>query len=355
MSNSSGDKDGQVFHATESQKRNAFEWLRDLALSGAHGSWTAGVLLREIVELKAARSSYTPVWIPVSDEHKTGGRPRLVMWSGAAETALPRAAVWFSRRTFQNEEFGEGWTCYYTGVPLTDKIDRILALPEYALTEPSTVEPCVNGNDHSNGNCKPCGYLKPLAEIIPDAPSEGPTPETEAHLEHLNLPNGTKVGIPTITTDLLRKLERQRDTAVAHANGLTDLIRRMEAKEPRKYVTDGKDVWPVDAPRSAIAPVDGVKMEFTDMPSKGEFLPFEIRGGAPGPSTLYIKAGPARALTPSENAAISSTGRRSGPADRRANEPITPNTPYRRMNSGRRPGDVERRQAAISAIAPVST
>ena len=36
-----------------------------------------------------------------------------------------------------------------------------------------------------------------------------PVAEVEAHLSHLNLPNGHKIGIPTQTTDLLHSLARQ--------------------------------------------------------------------------------------------------------------------------------------------------
>jgi hypothetical protein len=35
------------------------------------------------------------------------------------------------------------------------------------------------------------------------------TPRTDAHLRHLNLPDGYKVGLPTETVDLLRQLERE--------------------------------------------------------------------------------------------------------------------------------------------------
>jgi hypothetical protein len=40
--------------------------------------------------------------------------------------------------------------------------------------------------------------------------------------------------------------------------------------------------------------------------------------------------------------------RRSGPVDRRANDPLAPNAPYRRMAAGRRAGDAERRTALLS-------
>jgi hypothetical protein len=42
---------------------------------------------------------------------------------------------------------------------------------------------------------------------------ESETPETDAHLSHLNLPDGNKVGIPIETVALLKKLERRLSLA----------------------------------------------------------------------------------------------------------------------------------------------
>jgi hypothetical protein len=44
----------------------------------------------------------------------------------------------------------------------------------------------------------------------------------------------------------------------------------------------------------------------------------------------------------------SATERRHGPVDRRQNDPLAPNAPYRRMSAGRRSGDAERREAMLA-------
>ena len=62
---------------------------------------------------------------PVSHRHKDGN-PWLVLWGGAGLNTPPRPAVWRTIREFQNDDFGQGWVCYYTGTPLTDKIDRVV-------------------------------------------------------------------------------------------------------------------------------------------------------------------------------------------------------------------------------------
>jgi hypothetical protein len=51
---------------------------------------------------------------------------------------------------------------------------------------------------------------------------------------------------------------------------------------------------------------------------------------------------------PCPGCAPSATERRTGPVDRRQNDPDAPNAPYRRMNAGRRAGDEERRKARLA-------
>jgi hypothetical protein len=62
----------------------------------------------------------------------------------------------------------------------------------------------------------------------PAAP-ESETPETDAHLSHLNLPDGNKVGIPIETVALLKSLERRLSLAQAEIKGymrVVDELRR---------------------------------------------------------------------------------------------------------------------------------
>ena len=72
-------------------------------------------------------------WIPVQDAHKReDGTAWLVTWEGSKGAATCRPAVWRDGRHFQNDDFGPGWVCYFTGIPLTDKISHVLPMPPRA-------------------------------------------------------------------------------------------------------------------------------------------------------------------------------------------------------------------------------
>ncbi len=69
-----------------------------------------------------------------------------------------------------------------------------------------------------------------------------PTPRTDAHLAHLNLPDGRKVGIPNETLDLLRQLERElAEERDHHTQTVQSQDDRMLA-EPRSSTAPTADV-----------------------------------------------------------------------------------------------------------------
>lgn len=72
-------------------------------------------------------------WIPVQEAHKNG-EAWLVSWAGGKGPATARPAVWREKRTWQNDDFGPGWVCYFTGTPLTDKISHVLPMPPRPTT-----------------------------------------------------------------------------------------------------------------------------------------------------------------------------------------------------------------------------
>ncbi len=69
-----------------------------------------------------------------------------------------------------------------------------------------------------------------------------PTPRTDAHLAHLNLPDGRKVGIPNETLDLLRQFERElAEERDHHTQTVQSQDDRMLA-EPRSSTAPTADV-----------------------------------------------------------------------------------------------------------------
>lgn len=215
-----GDKDGQVFHATESQKRNAFEWLRDLALSGAHGSWTAGVLLREIVELKAARSSCPPLSVRMIEARESNGNTNYAVFLGRPSDGLLDCHQVYSDTIKGRAEYERDRLKHFLGQgPEPDILAYATDAPR-PESAPSTLL-MSHVNDPSNFN---------------------PTDEFDG------LQFGTQEDAKKAAF-LFNRILSERDTAVSHANGLTDLIRRMEAKhereltEEKRKLLSGEEIW----------------------------------------------------------------------------------------------------------------
>ncbi len=48
--------------------------------------------------------------------------PVILTWAQASGRVEFRVGVWHTARKFNGEEFGPGFTCYWSGAPLTDKM-----------------------------------------------------------------------------------------------------------------------------------------------------------------------------------------------------------------------------------------
>ena len=85
-------------------------------------------LKEEITHLKAA---LTP--IPVVGGQEPEG-PVFVTWDKTTSKAKWRVAVYQKgRRLFGDDDYDLGWLCYWTGTPLTDRINYWLPIPEMGV------------------------------------------------------------------------------------------------------------------------------------------------------------------------------------------------------------------------------
>lgn len=78
------------------------------------------------------------------------------------------------------------------------------------------------------------------------------TPRTDAHLAHLNLPDGRKIGLPDATVEFMFQLERSNAellTALEDMTALAERAMRQANRDGAEYEIDEE----LSAPRAAIA------------------------------------------------------------------------------------------------------
>lgn len=99
------------------------------------------------------------------------------------------------------------YTGRYAAITAGQKIDSIAEeirrAPTSEIAPPFYCDSDTIGQGRCVEQCKACADTAPLSAVA------GNTPRTDAHLSHLNLPDGRKVGIPNETVELLRQLERE--------------------------------------------------------------------------------------------------------------------------------------------------
>lgn len=62
------------------------------------------------------------MWRKIDDPSALRNGPVLLTWAGANGPAQHRLGVYRHERNFQGKEFGNGFVCWWSGTPLTNKM-----------------------------------------------------------------------------------------------------------------------------------------------------------------------------------------------------------------------------------------